>query len=280
MNDRVKYIDIKSLMDFNKYTQKDFIGKEYLRGRCPDCPSGKSPALSIHKSLKYAKCFRCDSIFINLGMHHEEIMDILLNTEAEESSLCGIKKCPDPMVELFYDKVSPSGTEYLRNRNPFVQDWTKYNLGYDDKSIFIPYYYMGRMIFYQIRYMEGERRYNMPSLPSPIYLPHEWNIFLPTIICEGPFDAIALDCSVGDKFNIIGLVGKELTAYKCQLISHLSTPKYYIMLDEEVLSNRLRYRNRLLSDATIIPTSGPDPEEVLLTLGMDGFRDYIDKWSD
>lgn len=270
-------LDINSLLEYNNKSVNDFEGKEYLRCKCPNCPEGKSPALSIHKSLKFARCFRCGTLFINQGLHYEQLKDDLFSLEREDKNICGVGKFPDSSITMLFDNVPMEGNEYLRSRNPHVTNWTKYHLGYDDNSIFIPYYYMNKLIFYQVRYMSGARRYNMPSLPSPLYFPHEWDMTLPTIICEGPFDAIALDCAVGDKFNIVGLVGKELTNYKKRLLNNLSTPKYYIMLDEYELSKHLKEKNYNLRNAEIIYTDGPDPEELLNAMGRESFIEYIEE---
>lgn len=268
-----QYIDIKrEFLDFNHKTMNDFEDKEYLRCKCPFCPDYKSPALSIHKSLNFAVCFRCGTLFINKGLPKEEVQETILNLTQEDVSISGITKTPSQLLIGLYDELSPEGNEYLRARNPFVKDWTKYKLRQAENEIFIPYYYLGKFIFYQIRYLSGDRRYNMPSLPSPIYIPSEWDICKDTIICEGPFDAIALDCSVGDRFNIVGVVGKELTKYKRQLLGNLSTRRYFIMLDDYPLSTKIAKGVR---NSKIIPTSGPDPEEMLCSMGLDKFRRYI-----
>lgn len=268
------YIDINELLEFNNKSFKDFGDKEFLRCRCPNCPSVKAPALSIHKSLNFGVCFRCGILYLNKGIHKSKLNDGLSNLIINSPiSFTGITRVPDKLIMELYDRVPPEGNEYLRGRNPFVRDWTVYDLRYAENEIFIPYYYMDRFIFYQIRYMSGDRRYNMPSLPSPIYIPGgEWDISKDTLICEGPFDAMALHCSVGDLFNIVALVGKEVTKYKSQLLSYLSTGGYHIMLDEEILSKKIQ---KSLPGSTVIHTDGPDPEELLDQLGLEEFRKYV-----
>lgn len=271
------YIDIKKeLLDYNNKSITDFEDKEFLRCKCPYCPPYKSPALSIHKSLNFAVCFRCGTLFINKGIHKDELIDSLVNIKTDSINLSNIKDTPSDLLFDLYDKVPPEGDDYLTGRNSYVKDWTKYRLGHSDNEIFIPYFYLNNFIFYQIRYKSGDRRYNMPRLPSPIYIPSEWDIGKSTIICEGPFDAIALDCSVGDKFNIVALVGKEITTYKKRLLDNLSTNKYYIMLDESVLSSKIKGK---LENSSIIPTYGDDPEELLNSMGIDEFRNYIDTYT-
>ena len=70
----------------------------------------------------------------------------------------------------------------------------------------------------------------------------------------------------------MGLVGKELTKYKLNLLSNLSTGGYHIMLDEEILSKKLQ---RQLPGSDIIYTEGPDPEELLDSMEKEKFRDYV-----
>lgn len=267
-----EYIDLDSLLEFNHYTRKDFGDKKFLRGKCPECPPEKLGALSIHRSMRWARCFRCDKIFIAKGLHIDEIKNELAEEQETTVSASGIVKLANPMIQKLYKPVPKEGIEYLRNRNPLVDDWTRYKLGYDETSIFIPYYYMGELIFYQIRYMKGARRYNMPSIPSPIYIAREWDYTKPTIISEGPFDVIANDNAVGDEFNIVGLVGKSLSQYKLQLLENLSTPQYYIMLDETELSEKIQSK---LYGSRIIPTFGPDPEELEVQMGLEEYRKYI-----
>ena len=273
---------ISELLEFNGLNVDVFshTDKQFLRCKCPQCEKGKSPALSIHRSLGFAVCFRCGVMYINQGMIYEEIRDSLISlNEPSKASLLGVAKTPNRMIEMMYTEVPKEGTPYLTGRNPLVGDWRVYGLMYDETSIYIPYYYFNELIYYQIRYTDGNpQRYNMPSLPSPIYIPsRSWDMMKPTIICEGPFDAIAIHSATND-FNVVGLVGKEVTSYKKRLLSNLSTPHYYLMLDKTQLSAKLKKDLSRYYDVSIIPMDGRDPEELLADLGQNEFVEYINSF--
>lgn len=275
-------VKISELLDFNGVGTNIFShsDKQFLRCKCPNCEVGKSPALSIHKSLGFAVCFRCGIMYVNQGMVYEDIKESLIHlNEPSKTSLLGVLATPNRMIELMYDEVPKEGTPYLSNRNPFVEDWREYGLKYDETSIYIPYYYFNELIYYQLRYTDGgTQRYTMPSLPSPLYIPiKQWDMMKPTIICEGPFDAIAI-CSVTRDFNVVGLVGKEVTRYKKRLLSNLSTPHIYLMLDKTHLSRKIRGFLIDEYDVSIIPMDGRDPEELLVDLGKDEFLKYLNSF--
>ena len=149
-------IDLNELLEFNHKTFRDFGDRNFLRCRCPSCPPDKPPALSIHRSLDFAVCFRCGIVYMNTGLHKSNLSDGLLDlVEDSPISFTGIRQRPSEVIMELYDRVPPEGNEYLRKRNPFVEDWTVYKLGVADNEIFIPYFYLGNFIFYQIRYMSG-----------------------------------------------------------------------------------------------------------------------------
>jgi len=111
------------------------------------------------------------------------------------------------------DIIAKHALAYLKKRNLTKQDILKYNIGYCDSGqynnmVVIPSYdNNGKLNYFTARSFEKDPyvKYRNPETSRDI-IPFELfvNWDLPIILCEGPFDAIAI------KRNVIPLFGKNI----------------------------------------------------------------------
>ena len=92
---------------------------------------------------------------------------------------------------------------------------------------------------------------------------------------------IAYDCVrryTKRKFNIAGLGGKVMTDYREQLLRMLGIGRVTINLDETKLSKELKrdmVDRHLGTYINIVPSTGDDPEECLIKMGLKKFSDFV-----
>lgn len=158
---------------------------------------------------------------------------------------------------------------YLYTRNLGREDIVKYNLGYCEtgkyaNKIIVPSYDAnGLLNFFTARSYEKDpvRKYDAPICNKNEIIGFEntinWNI--PVILCEGPFDALAI------KRNVVPLFGKIIpTALKAKL-SEIKVKTVYLALDQDALKQTLKYAEELLNlgkEVYIVELDGKDPSEI------------------
>ncbi len=104
-------------------------------------------------------------------------------------------------------------------------------------------------------------KYKNPSVSRDI-IPFElfinWDI--PFILCEGPFDAIAI------KRNVIPLLGKNIQSNLMKKIVMSSVEKIYIALDKDAQKQALSFCERLMNEGKevyLVDMHDKDPSELL-----------------
>lgn len=284
--------DLEKLVEDQIPNWRNFPRDRKFRIRCPHCEEGKSPALSVLRDLSAGICFRCELLFLRDDTKGELKLDENFLEKLEQLKP---PKSKDSLIMINTTILSlyneTQGNDFLRKRDPYVSDWRYYGIREGDHEVITPYYLFGEMVYYQIRHYDPRGFRNPREVNAPIYIPSDvehtpgyWYQDAPTVICEGPFDAIALSEArkrMSRKFNIAGLGGKVITRYRAELLHQLGVNRISIFLDEEELSKDLKgqmgpefgWRN-----INIIPSSGPDPEEVLRILGMKKFIEFIEPY--
>ena len=154
------------------------------------------------------------------------------------------------------------------------EDILKYNIGYCESGpyknmIIIPSYDAdGRLNYFTGRSFEKEPKikYKNPSVSRDI-IPFElfinWDI--PFILCEGPFDAIAI------KRNVIPLLGKNIQSKLMKKIVMSSVDKIYIALDKDAQKQALSFCEKLMNEGKevyLVDMKDKDPSEM-------GFKNFI-----
>jgi DNA primase len=146
------------------------------------------------------------------------------------------------------DLIARHALSYLKSRNIHEDDILKYNIGYCEsgryaKMIIIPSYDAeGKLNYFTGRSFEKNPyvKYRNPEVSRDI-IPFELfvNFNLPLVLCEGPFDAIAI------KRNAIPLLGKNIQDSLMKKIVKSTVEKIYIALDTDAMNKLLNSLNTL-----------------------------------
>jgi len=168
---------------------------------------------------------------------------------------------------------------YLKRRGVTTEDMIKYHMGYCEDGeyknmIVIPSYDAnGNLNYFTARSFEKQpfRKYKNPSVSRDI-IPFEmfinWNS--PLILCEGPFDAIAI------KRNAIPLLGKNIQTNLMKKIVSSKVEKIYIALDSDAIKSALNFCERFMNEGKevyLLEMNDKDPGE----LGFERFTELIQK---
>jgi hypothetical protein len=162
---------------------------------------------------------------------------------------------------------------YLSNRGITYEDILKYNIGYCDEGLYtnrviIPSYddngqlnfFVGRDIF------ESKMKYrNSPTTKDVIGFELFINWDEPIVLCEGPFDAIAI------KRNAIPLFGKTIMRNLKKKIYENSVKKIYLALDEDAIIDSIKITEEFSKNEInvyLIKLLKKDPSEI-------GFKNFV-----
>lgn len=276
-------------------------GKKTARGNrayhCPFCNHHK-PKLEINftenkKGEHPWHCWVCDkkgkrlrTVFKQVNAPSEKISELNsivkyvgpntdVTTKREEVQL--------PKEFRTFENLKTSDVEgrqalaYLKNRGISQDDILKYNIGYCTsgryaKMIIIPSYDVnGTLNYFTGRSFEKEPyvKYRNPEASRNI-IPFEmfinWNV--PLVLCEGPFDAIAI------KRNAIPLLGKNIQSNLMKKIVTSAVEKIYIALDKDAQKQALTFCERLLNEGKevyLVDLEDKDPSE----MGFQNFTKLI-----
>lgn len=235
--------------------------KGYNPWHCWVCNKKGSRISTLFKKVK-AKKEVFDSLFKLIGAETEREVTI----EYKELRL--------PEEFKTFGNITKSNIEgrralqYLKNRNITLSDIKKYNIGYcsygDYKNhIIIPSYSEnGELNYFTARSFEINpyNKYKNPDTSRDI-IPFELfiNWDLPIVLCEGPFDAIAI------KRNVIPLMGNSITSSLMKKIVTSKVKKIYIALDSDALKLSLKHAEYLINEGKkvyLIELNGKDPSEM------------------
>jgi DNA primase len=195
-----------------------------------------------------------------------EIKQVLLELPKEYKSFINNK-----------DIIARHAFAYLKKRDITKQDILKYNIGYCNsgqyaKMIVIPSYDVnGKLNYFTARSFEKDpyTKYRNPETSRDI-IPFELfvNWDLPIILCEGPFDAMAI------KRNAIPLFGKNIQPSLMKRLVESKVQKIYIALDNDAVKQALGFCEQLLDigkEVYLVELQGKDPSE----LGFENFTKLI-----
>ena len=165
--------------------------------------------------------------------------------ESKEVRKEGKVELPKEFLSLVYKHPSPvykNAMMYLQRRGITYEDILKYNIGYCDQGLYtnrviIPSYsedgqlnfFVGRDIF------ESKMKYRNSPTPKDVV---GFELFInwdePIVLCEGPFDAIAI------KRNVIPLFGKTILSNLKRKIIEKKVKQVYISLDRDAFQDSLK----------------------------------------
>ena len=166
---------------------------------------------------------------------------------------------------------------YIKSRGITEEDIMKYGIGYCEKGryvnmIIIPSYDAnGKLNYFTGRSFEKQPsvKYRNPQTSRDI-IPFEMfiNWDLPLILCEGPFDAIAI------KRNVVPLLGKNIQSNLMKKIVMSSVEKIYIALDRDAQKQALNFCEQLMKEGKevyLVDMKDKDPSE----MGFANFTNLI-----
>jgi len=171
------------------------------------------------------------------------------------------------------DIITRHALSYLKSRGINKDDIEKYQIGYCEtglyaKMIIIPSYDLnGKLNYFTGRSFEKDPyvKYRNPNTSRNI-IPFEmfinWN--LPLVLCEGPFDAIAI------KRNAIPLLGKNIQSTLMKKIITSQVKKIYIALDTDAMKQAVKFAEDFINEGKevyFVELKDKDPSEM-------GFYDF------
>jgi DNA primase len=166
---------------------------------------------------------------------------------------------------------------YLKKRGITIDDIEKYNIGYCEtgryaKMVIIPSYdENGNLNYFTGRSFELNPfiKYRNPEVSRDI-VPFElfinWNI--PLVLCEGPFDAIAI------KRNAIPLLGKNIQQNLMKKIVTSKVEKIYIALDTDAQKQAVKFAEYFINEGKevyFMDLEDKDPSD----MGFEKFTNLI-----
>jgi len=264
-------------------------GKRTARGNqsyhCPFCNHHK-PKLEVNftenkKGYNPWHCWVCGKkgktikgLFKSLKVSSNKFIELskLVKTgsEVEEVIIQNTVELPKEFKPIINnsDLTAKKAYNYLKKRNITKNDILKYNLGYCDfgryaNMIIIPSYDKdGTLNYFTGRSFEKDPfiKYRNPDCSRDI-IPFELfiNWDSPLVLCEGPFDAMAI------KRNAIPLLGKNIQSNLLKKIVQSTVEKIYIALDTDAMKQALKHCEYLLNqgkEVYLVELEGKDPSDL------------------
>ena len=278
------------------------VGKRTARGNqahiCPYCNHHK-PKLEINfsenkKGYNPWHCWVCNkkgtritSLFKQRKAPPEKFEELfkLIGNEKEHKTVVTHNELKLPEEYKQFKNITSSDIEgrqaltYIKNRGITQDDIEKYNIGYCTtgryaKMVIIPSYdAVGNMNYFTGRSFEKNAytKYRNPETSRDI-IPFEMfiNWDLPLVLCEGPFDAIAI------KRNAIPLLGNNLQSTLMKKIVTSTVKKIYIALDLDARKQALYFAEQFINEGKevyLVELEGKDPSE----MGFSQFTNLIQR---
>ena len=275
------------------------IGKRTSKGNqsynCPFCNHHK-PKLEINftdnkKGDNPWYCWACDkkgrklrSLFkqIKASPEHFSQLKKLVKSGYEVEEIQTEEKVlelPKEFKNIIGNKdiISRHARTYLKTRNINKDDILKYNIGYceygpyADRIVIPSYDSKGTLNYFTSRAFKKDvyQAYKNPDTTrniNPFEMFINWD--LPIILCEGPFDAMAI------KRNVIPLFGKNIQPTLMKKLVESKVEKIYIALDNDAIHHALKFCEQLLDvgkKVYLVELQGKDPSE----LGFKKFTQLI-----
>jgi DNA primase len=266
-------------------------GKRTARGNqaytCPFCNHHK-PKLEVNfsenkKGYNPWHCWVCNkkgtrisSLFkqVKASPNRFEELFKLIGNETERDVVVTNKNLQLPKEFQSFKNITSSNIEgrtalsYLKSRGITNDDIEKYNIGYCTSGryqnmIIIPSYdEQGKLNYFTGRSFEKDPyvKYRNPETSRDI-VPFELfiNWKLPLVLCEGPFDAIAI------KRNAIPLLGNNIQSTLMKKIVTSTVEKIYIALDNDALKKSLKFAEKFINEGKevhLVELEGKDPSEM------------------
>jgi len=268
--------------------------RENFAFHCPFC-NHKKPKLEVNlhtndKGQNHWACWVCQtrgttirSLLKQLSVPREKAIEILKfvhkgTVEYHEGSF-------SVQLPKEFTRLSTASTtsfienkirRYLYARGLTDNDFLKYHIGYCTTGeyggrIILPSFdSSNRLNYFTGRDVENSRfKYKNPEVTKDMVMFENlinWNC--PIILCEGPFDAIAI------KRNAIPVLGKTIPEFLLKRLIEMRVKKVFIALDGDAIKTALRYSEQLESygiEVYLVKLDKKDPSD----LGFEQFTKLI-----
>jgi len=255
---------------------------------CPFCNHYK-PKLEINILKSVWHCWVCDkkgrSLFpllksLNASQSDfNELSEVVgdsprRNKVEDTKEVCRLPQEFKPMWEKSSTPMYKNSLLYLKKRGITQEDMLKYNIGYCESGLYsnriiIPSYdedgklnfFVGRDVY------ESTMKYrNSPTTKDVVGFGLFINWDEPIVLCEGPFDAIAI------KRNAVPLFGKQILKSLQKKIIEKKVKRIYISLDTDAISDSLKMVEEFMRngvDVYFVSLTEKDPSDL-------GFEKMID----
>ena len=190
-----------------------------------------------------------------------EVQEVIVETSLD---------LPKEMISLIdnNDIIARHARAYLKSRNINIDDIIKYNINYCDNGrdanmVIIPSYdAYGNLNYFTGRSFQKDPyvKYRNPEVSRDI-IPFELfiNWDSPLVLCEGPFDAIAI------KRNAIPLLGKNIQQSLMKKIVSSTVKKIYLALDTDAMKQALKFAEYFMNQGKeiyLVDLEGKDPSDL------------------
>ena len=270
---------------------ENILGKSHKRARdnyafhCPFC-NHRKPKLEINMATNedgknFWECWVCQtkgqsiySLLKQLKVPKEEAQEVLKYVSKGKKYLYKTEEAVE-LPKEFQPLASASTTsiiankvrKYLYERGLTDNDFIKYNVGYTTTGdyggrIIIPSYSESNRLNYFVgRTYEGAYfKYRNPQTSRDIIFFENlinWN--QPIILCEGPFDAMAI------RRNAVPILGKNISNSLLKKIITSGVEDIYIALDQDAQKEALKYCEQFLNlgkRVFLVDLQQKDPSEM------------------
>jgi hypothetical protein len=253
---------------------------------CPFCKHHK-PKLEVNftenkEGINPWQCWVCSKrgkkltqLLKALDIPKEKIIELKSYLKVDTQDITPVSTDKVHLPKEFISLINPPKSvmakhaiAYLKKRGINDDDIIKYNLGYCESGtyanrIIVPSYdENGALNYFTARSFEKDNpvKYKNPNASRNI-IPFEFfiNWDLPLILCEGPFDAIAI------KRNAIPLLGKNIQSNLMKRIVISSVKKIYIALDKDAQKKALEFCQQLMNEGKevyLIDMQDKDPSDM------------------
>ena len=273
---------VKSIEEAEKTVEKH--NEEFIC-HCPFCKEEghTKHKLYIKDDFSVGHCFVCTRAFVNVSdtVKTEVTVPKALSNFGMSSSKFILPQLTDPKWTLDrytyeFDDFDENGYKYLLGRHGFFKDLYKIlGIKFWDGNVVIPFIRDGEPFYYQIRFATGSKssiRYYLPKInpyKPPYLIERNENDSSRhrILIVEGIFDAIAALLQAPD-FTPVAVLGSSISDDQINYIRDYSgyISEIKIWMDETKISRGIADKLKKVIDycpMSIIPSFGPDPEEVL-----------------
>jgi hypothetical protein len=265
-NEGIKFKDLKSFVLQCPYCKNEKIGilKHNGHWKCFKCESDGVKSGNV-ADLFVLFTDKPKSYFVGLiygqGLSNADL-DFIFNRETLEEEVVEVSR------KQIFQKVDLNGflridnpkcekaRHYLFSRNVSIEKAVKYFLMVDlnEERIVIPAIRDGICIGYQARLyskQDPNSKFKKAKIKTSsgfkknLALLFEQNLKNSehTIVCEGPFDAIAADVCGG----VVATMGKEVSKEQIQILNQSDCAKVYVALDPDAAKEKERLCNSIIN---------------------------------